>query len=418
MIKKTTMLILSLCIMLSGISAQKQIKLVIAGRDGDYGNAMQVAVDAYMEKNPNVKFDLLKLSGNDLYQKTVIDLKSNIGTYDLILIDDPKVLQYQQTGWLTDLDALFKQSGKNLDNDFIPNIIDLCRYPNNPNGKLYSLPFVGNVSLFAYRTDLFAKYGLPEPKTWDSVLAAAKKISENEPGVNGVSFRGVKGNPILTAFLPIFWSFGADFMDASGKPIVNSPEAVKALNLFLKLAKYGPKSTPMNDTAQVRDALLAGTVAIAPEVWPAWLGKIDDPNESRVVGKVKITKHPGEVRKSSPMIGIWHVAIPAASKNKDAAFNFLAFLTSKETQKLMVMKAGLPPSRISLFQDSEVLAKYPWYPAIQDALENGVARPRTLYWAEIENTMGELIQEALIGQKTAEQAMNEANAKLIEILKH
>jgi multiple sugar transport system substrate-binding protein len=65
-----------------------------------------------------------------------------------------------------------------------------------------------------------------------------------------------------------------------------------------------------------------------------------------------------------------------------------------------------------------VLAKYPWYPAIQDALENGVARPRTLYWAEIENTMGELIQEALIGQKTAEQAMNEANAKLIEILKH
>ena len=285
------------------------------------------------------------------------------------------------------------------------------------NGKLYSLPFVGNVSLFAYRTDLFAKYGLPEPKTWDSVLAAAKKISENEPGVNGVSFRGVKGNPILTAFLPIFWSFGADFMDASGKPIVNSPEAVKALNFFLELAKYGPKSTPMNDTAQVRDALLAGTVAIAPEVWPAWLGKIDDPNESRVVGKVKITKHPGEVKIFTDDRNLARCN-PAASKNKEAAFDFLTFLTSKETQKLMVMKAGLPPSRISVFTDSEVLLKYPWYPAIQDALENGVARPRTLYWAEIENTMGELIQEALIGQKTAEQALNEANAKLIEILKH
>ena len=131
MIKKTVVLLLSLCVVLSAVSAQKQIKLVIAGRDGDYGNAMQVAVDAYMEKNPNVKFDLLKLSGNDLYQKTVIDLKSNIGTYDLILIDDPKVLQYQQSGWLADLDALLRQSGKKLDNDFIPNIIDLCRYPNN-----------------------------------------------------------------------------------------------------------------------------------------------------------------------------------------------------------------------------------------------------------------------------------------------
>jgi multiple sugar transport system substrate-binding protein len=411
------MLLLALCIVLSAVSAQKQVKLVIAGRDGDYGNAMQVAVDAYTAKNPNVKFDVLKLSGDDVYQKTVIDLKSGTGTYDLILIDDPKALQYQQAGWLTDLDAMFKKTGKTLDSDFIPTVIDLCRYPNNAKGKLYSLPFVGNVSLFAYRADLFAKYKLPAPETWDDVLVAVKTISEKETGVDGVSFRGVKGNPILTAFLPIFWSFGADFLDASGKPTVNSPEAVKALKFFLELAKYGPKSTPMNNTAQVRDGLLAGTVGVAPEVWPAWLGKIDDPNESKVVGKVKITKHPAETKKSSPMIGIWHVAIPAASKNKDAAFDFLTFLTSKETQKLMVLKAGLPPSRASVFEDKDVLAKYPWYPAILDALENGVARPRTLYWAEIENTMGALVQEALIGQKTPEQALNEANAKLAEILK-
>ncbi len=417
MMKRTTMLLVSLCLVLSGVSAQKQVKLVIAGRDGDYGNAMQIAVDAYTAKNPNIKFDVLKLSGDDVYQKTVIDLKSGTGTYDLILIDDPKALQYQQAGWLTDLDAMFKKAGKTLDSDFIPTVIDLCRYPNNAKGKLYSLPFVGNVSLFAYRADLFAKYGLAAPKTWDDVLSAAKIISEKESGVDGVSFRGVKGNPILTAFLPIFWSFGADFLDASGNPIVNSPEAVKALKFFLELAKYGPKSTPMNNTAQVRDGLLAGTVGIAPEVWPAWLGKIDDPNESKVVGKVKITKHPAEVKKSSPMIGIWHVAIPAASKNKDAAFDFLTFLTSKETQKLMVLKAGLPPSRVSVFEDKDVLGKYPWYPAILDALENGVARPRTLYWAEIENTMGALVQEALIGQKTPEQALNEANAKLAEILK-
>jgi len=417
MMKRTTMLLLALCIVLSAVSAQKQVKLVIAGRDGDYGNAMQVAVDAYTAKNPNVKFDVLKLSGDDVYQKTVIDLKSGTGTYDLILIDDPKALQYQQAGWLTDLDTMFKKAGKTLDSDFIPTVIDLCRYPNNAKGKLYSLPFVGNVSLFAYRADLFAKYGLAAPKTWDDVLSAVKIISEKEPGVDGVSFRGVKGNPILTAFLPIFWSFGADFLDASGKPIVNSPEAVKALKFFLELAKYGPKSTPMNNTAQVRDGLLAGTVGVAPEVWPAWLGKIDDPNESKVVGKVKITKHPAETKKSSPMIGIWHVAIPAASKNKDAAFDFLTFLTSKETQKLMVLKAGLPPSRASVFEDKDVLGKYPWYPAIRDALENGVARPRTLYWAEIENTMGALVQEALIGQKTPEQALNEANAKLAEILK-
>jgi ABC-type glycerol-3-phosphate transport system substrate-binding protein len=60
---------------------------------------------------------------------------------------------------------------------------------------------------------------------------------------------------------------------------------------------------------------------------------------------------------------------------------------------------------------------YPWYPAILEALESGYARPRTLYWAEIENTLGGLIQEALIGAKTPEQALGEANSKIADILK-
>ena len=417
MAKRIALVLLALAVSAGSAFAQKQVKLVIAGRDGDYGNAMQAAVDAYTAKNPNVTFEVLKLSGDDVYQKSVIDLRTGTGTYDLVLIDDPKAMQFQKAGWLEDLDALYKKAGRTVDSDFISTTIDLCRFPNGPKGKLYALPFVGNVSLFAYRADLFAKYGLAAPKTWNDVLAAAKKISEAEPAVSGVSFRGVKGNPILTAFLPVFWSFGADFFDASGKPAVNSPEAVRALKFFLELAKYAPKSVPMNNTAQVRDGLLAGTVGIAPEVWPAWLGKLDDPNESKVAGKVTVTKHPSDVKKSSPMNGIWHISIPVASRNKQAAFDFLEFLTSKEIQKLMVLKAGLPPSRSSVYADAEILAKHPWYPGIKDALENAVARPRTLFWAEIENTMGGLVQEAFIGQKTAEQALNEANAKIAQIIK-
>jgi multiple sugar transport system substrate-binding protein len=418
MLKKALFVVLAVFLLAGTVFAQpKPVKLVIAGRDGDYGNAMQIAIDAYTAKNPNVTFELLKLAGDDLFQKSVIDLKTGTGTYDLILIDDPNAILFQQAGWLADLDAMYKKEGKSLDEDFISTTIDLCRFPNNSSGKLMGLPFVGNVSLFAYRSDLFAKNGLPAPKTWDDVLTAAKKISANDSGTFGVSFRGVKGNPIVTVFLPIFWSFGANILDSSGKPTVNSPEAVKALKYFIELSKYGPKSTSMNNTSQVRDGLLSGTVAIAPEVWPAWLGQINDPNQSNVVGKVVITKHPAEVKKSSPMIGIWIAAIPEASRNKQVAFDFLKFLTSEETQKLMVLKAGLPPSRKSVFSDSDVLAKYPWYPAIREALIDGVARTRTVHWAEIENAFGGFLQEALIGQKTPEQALDEANVKIAQILK-
>jgi multiple sugar transport system substrate-binding protein len=418
-VKKAVFCVLALLLILSGpLFAQKAVKLVIAGRDGDYGNAMQVAVDAYKIQHPEVNIELLKLSGDDIFQKTVIDLKSGTGTYDLILIDDPKAMQYQRAGWLEDLGALYKKAGKTVDSDFIGSTMDLCRYPNGPSGKLYGLPFVGNVSLFAYRTDLFKKYGCVDPKTWTDVLAAAKKISAGEgEGVSGVILRGVKGNPIVTAYLPMFWAFGGEIFDKEGKPTLNSPAGMKAIAYFLELAKYAPKGTPMNSTAQVRDTLLGGGAAIAPEVWPAWLGAMEDPEKSKVVGKVKVMKHPGEVAKSASMIGIWHIAIPSASRNKQAAFDFLQFVTSKEIQKKMAIDAGLPPSRASVYDDAEVLKLRPWYPAVRDALANGKARPRTLYWAEIENILGGYLQQALIGEKMPEAALNEANAAIADAIK-
>lgn len=417
--KKALLLVLSLMLILSGsLFAQKAVKLTIAGRDGDYGNAMQVAVDAYKAVHPEVTIDLLKLSGADVYQKTVIDSKTGSGTYDLLFIDDPNSMQYQKAGWLENLDAFYKKAGSKVDSDFIASTIDLCRFPNGPKGKLYSLPFVGNVSLFAYRTDLFAKYGLPEPKTWTDVLAAAKKISEGEGvDMNAVMFRGVKGNPIVTVYLPIFWAFGGEILDKNGAPTLNSPAGMKAINYFLELAKYAPKGTPMNNTAQVRDTLLAGGAAITPEIWPAWLGSLDDPAKSNVVGKVKVIKHPGEVTKSASMNGIWHIAMSSSSKNKQAAFDFLQFVTSKDIQKKMAIQAGLPPSRSSVYDDAEVLKLRPWYPAVRDALASSKARPRTLYWSEVENILGGYLQQALIGEKSPEAALNEANAQIYVALK-
>lgn len=417
--KKATLIALILLIACSGaLFAQKAVKLVIAGRDGDYGNGMQAACDAYTALHPEVTFEILKLSGDDIYQKTVIDLRTGTGSYDVILIDDPKALQFQMANWLVNLDDVYKKAGLKVDPDFFPNLVELCRLPATSKGKLYSLPFIGNVSLFSYRTDLFAKYNLKEPKTWDDVLAAAKKIQAGEgEAVNGVVFRGVKGNPIVTAFLPMFWSFGGEIFDAKGNPIVNSPAGIKALKYFLELAKYAPKGTPMNNTAQVRDTLLAGGAAITPEVWPAWLASLNDPAKSKVVGQVKVMAHPSGVKPSAPMLGIWHVALPVAGKNQDAAFQFLQFLTSAPTQKLMAMKAGLPPSRASVYSDAELLALRPFYPGVKAALIAGKARPRTMYWSEIENILGGSLQQALIGDKTAEQALNEANAAIAQAIK-
>jgi len=313
---------------------------------------------------------------------------------------------------------MFMERGLSLDPDMIGAAVDCARYPYLRGiASIYGLPHVGNVELFVYRKDLFDKYGLPSPpKTWDEVLNAAKMIGENEPDVYGVVFRGKKGNPINAGFLPIFWSFGAEIIDAEGNPTVNSPEALAALKFFLELAEYAPEGVAIYDASEVRDALLLGNAAIATEVWPAWVPDLDNPEKSQVVGKIEVTVHPGQVTKSAPMIGIWHLAIPESSTRKDAAFDFLLFVTSERIQKRMALEVGLPPTIASLYTDPEIVAKYQWYPAQLGALRASKVRPRLLEWAEIDVKMGFYLNLALVGDRTPEEALNELHAEIADIL--
>ena len=105
------------------------------------------------------------------------------------------------------------------------------------------------------------------------------------------------------------------------------------------------------------------------------------------------------------MIGIWLAAIPEASKNKKAAFDFLKFATSYDMQVKMAETTGNPPTREKVYAIESLQKKYPWYPAQLDALKNGVARTRTTSWKQIEDKLGTALQFALIGDLSAEEAL-------------
>lgn len=408
------MLLIPTAIFARGATETGVTTITVAGRDGAIGEAMELATQTYTEKNPNVRFEILKLSGNELKEQSVIELRGGTGAFDVILIDDPFLPQLQEAGWLVDLDALYQKKGMAIDPDLVENMVNIGRYP-YPNGSLYALPHVGNVALFAYRQDVSRAFGLEKFDTWSQVLDVAKKIRANEPGMTPILFRGVQGNPIVTGFLPIYWAFGADILK-DGKAAFDTPEALNALEYFLELAKYAPQGVTAYQATQVSDALLGGNAAIAIEVWPGWIGNLENPALSNVVGKVKIAAHPGQVNQSSSMIGAWMVGIPKNSKNIDIAFDFILHLTSAETQEMISEKNGVPPTRHSVHQIPGLVKSYPWYPAQLDGQKTGSVRPRTNHWAEIESIFGDYLQRALVGNITAQAALNQIQQRVTEIL--
>lgn len=387
--------------------AAAQDRLVIAGRDAGFAPALAKMVELYQAKNPGVKIERLELPGGPLYERLAIGAREKTAATDVAMLDDIWAPEFMARGWLADLDGL-----GGLPGDFVKSAMDVSRR----DGKLYAAPFIGNIAMFAYRKDLLAKHGFERPKTWSDVVKAAQVIQSKEEGVSGLVFRGIKGNPIVTSFLPVLWAHGGQVVDDNGKAVLDTPEALKALTQFLSFKALGPKGVETYNATELRDAIHQGRAAIAVEMWSSWAGSLDDAKVSKVGGHVEVVASPGEVKGPAPMLGAWLLAIPADSPNKQRAADFIRFVTSAENQKLIALETGNPPTRASLFTDKDLVAKYRWYPAQLEALNVAQARPRITQWARVETILGDYLQLALIGQMQPQQALTEANAQIARAL--
>ena len=376
--------------------------LVIAGRDDIYGRGLAEAVAGFTKLHPGADIELLKLPNANLYQKLKLSMREGTGAYDLVMMDDTWSPEFIANGWLKPLPATL------ADADMVTSTVALGRAQS---GGLYALPVVGNVEMFAYRRDLLAKYKLQPPRTWDEVLKIAQVAGGADANVSGVVFRGTKGNPVVTGFLPILWAYGGDVIDQGGKVTIDSPQALAALKMFVALKAYAPKDVAVYGAAEVRDALQKGAAVQALEVWPAWIPALDDPKQSRVVGEVALQAPPGQVKGPSPMLGIWQMAIPKDAPHAPLAQEFLTYLTARDTQTRLAAM-GIPPTRKSVFEDPALVQQFRWYPDQLKALEAGRARPRVKDWQQIESILGDALQLVLTGQLAPDAALHQAAQKI------
>ncbi len=392
--------------MLLAVDAEAE-RIVVAGRDGGYGKALALAIASYEAAHPGVEIEQLALPYGGLYEKLVVNLREKAGGIDVVMLDDTWATEFMAKGWLAEMG--------DADPDFVAPAVAVSRYP-YPDGTLYALPFVGNVELFAWRRDLFEKYGLEPPRTWTLARRAAAVIDEKEEGVDGVVFRGVKGNPVVTGFLPILWSFGGHVVDEEGKADLMTPESLEALEFWLSLKEYAPEGVETYNASEVRDALQQGRVAMSIELWPSWAPALDDPSVSRVAGLVEISAAPGEKTGPAPMLGTWLLGVAADAPNAAGAWEFIAFVTSPEMQKRIALEVGIPPTRASVYGDPELVAKYRWYPRQREALMKARPRPRITRWSRVEAILGDALQLALIGEMAPKDALAEAQTRIERVL--
>lgn len=110
------------------------------------------------------------------------------------------------------------------------------------------------------------------------------------------------------------------------------------------------------------------------------------------------------------------MGVTANTTHKDLAIELLKYLTSSEVQKAAADK-GAVPTRVSVFNDKDLSAKYPFYKTLLVGTQNSKVRPRTELWGEIENVYGIELSNALSGTKSVKQALVDAQKAIEKVMK-
>ena len=112
------------------------------------------------------------------------------------------------------------------------------------------------------------------------------------------------------------------------------------------------------------------------------------------------------------MMGNWMLGVPKASKNQQAAADFIKWMLQADTQKTYAENNGIP-SRTSVLKDSSLAAANPYFSVLADAFAAPPNwRPRTDQWNAVETILGTHLNAGLAGQETAQEVVTKASAEI------
>ncbi|MBT4268948.1 MAG: extracellular solute-binding protein [Deltaproteobacteria bacterium] len=279
-------------------------------------------------------------------------------------------------------------------------------YLPGPTGALFGIPFGSETSVLGYRKDIFKKYNLKVPKTYAELLETSCKIKKMVPGMAGLTSRGASGHQTSHAFLLHLAPLGGKVYDDKWNPVVNNAAGVKAGEALKKILECGPEGGTSFGMAEMKNAFLQGKAAMFLDSTVV-AGEVNNPEKSKIVGKVGWALHPKGVRRGS-QTGGFGIAIPRNAQNKEAAFLLMQWLTSKRVDKMIAMEGG-NPSRFSTHADPEVNRKFPHMKIFGEALKYADPdwRPIIPTWGQVNKELGTTLSKAMTGQMSVKAALDE-----------
>lgn len=378
------------------------------------------------EKETGITVKIETVPYSDQASKILLNFSQKSSAYDVVFTDNVYGTGYYQSKYVEDLSSYEKAGSKynTFDQFYKPYITPMTK-----DGATFGLPVYGESTWLMYRKDLFEQYGIDgAPTTMDELLADAKTVKEKSGGqIAGITLRGAPGIQSVYPWSGFLRAFGGDYFDKSGAIDINSDAAVKAAQFWADLLKdYGPAGVGNFDWEQNRIAFTQGKAAMTIDA-TANGPYNEDASASTIAGKVGYAPipyaipNPPTTGNTDNSLNVHALYLSSFSKNKEAAYKFMAWATSKKVQENAVKTTeAVGVTLTDVLEGAEYKQKYaPFQEAVLAQLKTGNVDylPAGQDANTIITQVGQSLSQILAGEQTAKQALDSAQDTLKQQLK-
>ncbi len=419
---------------------------------------MQQVLAPAFEKETGIKVEFEVTSWDQMYDKEIKDMESGTGIYDFVYIEQDIIYAYLARDFLVDLTNFMDEHPElvyaDLDLDDFTSFID---YFKDDQGHIYGLPFEAFLKVYLYRKDLFGdpevqaafkeKYGwdLRPATNFDEYAQIAEFFTEwgQEKGLElwGTTVQAGSHPAAFYEMAETIWpswgvyNWGINMetwkaTTANGGSL-DSDKAKAALGFWVGMLKYAPPEATSSTWDEVAATFAAGRAA---QGWvygenAAWIAT--DETRSKVVGNVGVALPPTapgvmeEAEAGKGYIGYYDggaLGIPHSSKNKEAAWLFLQWVSRKDFQGDFAAAAARIV-RKSTFDDPKVKELDPkvdgYFTLMKEKGYLFAGAPPFPFHAQIREVILPYVLKAISGEMTPEDALDAAaqdvDAELIQL---
>ncbi len=407
--------------LLTGCGGNKSSEASGQGEAGDSGKSINILMEDVsdtaivknhledFEEETGIKVNIETIGYSSMHEKLLTQMINSTNAYDVVVVDCYWVGEFTKAGWLEDLQPYIEESGF----DTSPYLDSMMNMVGQVDGTTYMIPFYNYMMSLIYRTDVLedetwkaayeSEFGkeLSMPKTLEEYVELCKWMTAQDQGMSGVAMQGARPDPIVVEWANYLFSCGGDFYDESGNIVINSPEAVKALDLYmdnmLNAAPEGAKGFGFDEAFNV----FAQGDAFSYVTYNWMIPKLDNASESSVSGKVELVPIPDGVSLNAG----WGWGIPTNASDKEASWEFIQWIESAEVTKERALEGG-SPTRSDVMTDPEVLEAYPYLQTVCDIMEDSKMIPIMEDATQLVEVLGRELSLAVAGDKTSQEALD------------